>query len=231
MPHITAEFANNYDFASRLQVQELSPSTTVSRKPCFLTCASTLANPVFWSSWGDALPAPKPIRAEILGCFQHLSPAMLCTMNSKPCYPQANKHCFNMLQSQGFFLANRALTTRPGLSCSKKCAGGKTKQTSVGEGWPKELFRWTCYQWLVWRMKSRMRCRHNFLHSICPTLCVLETARRSSSRLANGFQLPNCEVARQSTSFSYLVLPHPASPRRRAGECEGAVLQDGRKHT
>ena len=67
-PHTTAEFANNHDFAivaclrRLLEVDELpAPALAIAHLPLShgglgLTCAATLANPAFWSSWADSLP-------------------------------------------------------------------------------------------------------------------------------------------------------------------------------
>ena len=67
-PHITAEFANNHDFAivvclrRLLEVDELPAPTLaiaiahlpLSHGGLGLTCAATLANPAFWSSWANS---------------------------------------------------------------------------------------------------------------------------------------------------------------------------------
>ena len=91
-PHITAEFANNHDFAVAaclrrlLEVAEL-PATALatahlplSHGGLGLTCASTLANPAFWSSWADSLPVLQnqlpQYAAQLLAHLQQPSPAI-----------------------------------------------------------------------------------------------------------------------------------------------------------
>ena len=91
-PHITAEFANNHDFAivaclrRLLEVDELpAPALAIAHLPLShgglgLTCAATLANPAFWSSWADSLPVLQTqlpqYAAQILQHLQHPSPAI-----------------------------------------------------------------------------------------------------------------------------------------------------------
>ena len=88
-PHITAEFANNHDFAivaclrRLLEVDELpAPALAIAHLHggLGLTCAATLANPAFWSSWADSLPVLQTqlpqYAAQILQHLQHPAPAI-----------------------------------------------------------------------------------------------------------------------------------------------------------
>ena len=91
-PHITAEFANNHDFAvaaclRRLLAVDELPATALatahlplSHGGLGLTCAATLANPAFWSSWADSLPVLQnqlpQYAAQLLAHLQQPSPAI-----------------------------------------------------------------------------------------------------------------------------------------------------------
>ena len=100
-------------------------------------------------------------------------------------------------------------------------AGGKTKQTSVGGSWPKELFKCIICGY----------CGSKILECDAATISCIQYAPTlfvSDQPIVRSWPVDSkCEGARQSTSPSYFFFPHPASPRRSADQYK----EDGRKHS
>ena len=226
LPHIAAEFANNHDLASRLVSAASWGSTSFHRPPWPIRSFGHHRKTQYQLQ--NQFP---PYAAQILGRFQHLSPAilsiekqqgahyspvhtaMLCKMNSKPWSLQAAKPCFH---PKVFYLASKP--SPPHVAFLQLEIFGRKKRNRLSLA---EAGRRNCSNAYVIRGSCGSRTAISCIQYAPHYLCLKQPIVRSWPVDSK------CEGARQSTSLSYFFLPHPASPRRSADQYK----EDGRKHS
>ena len=139
MPHITAEFANNHDLASRPVPAASWRSTSCHRPPWPIGLFCHRGKTHY------ALQNQSPTyAAQIFGRFQFPTPIPSYTLHRiaaggalQAVVLQSAKPCFH---PKDFFWASEPSPPRVAFLQLKICGRKKRKQTSVGGSWPKEFF-------------------------------------------------------------------------------------------